>query len=85
MRNIRLLIEYEGTQYAGWQWQKNQKTIQETLSKAVERVVQEPVKMYGSSRTDSGVHALGQVANFKTTSAIPPEQLIRAIKFLSSP
>ncbi|MBW7897860.1 tRNA pseudouridine synthase A [Candidatus Brocadiaceae bacterium B188] len=81
MRNIRLLIEYEGTQYAGWQWQKNQKTIQETLSKAVERVVQEPVKMYGSSRTDSGVHALGQVANFKTTSAIPPEQLIRAINF----
>ncbi|TVM03542.1 MAG: tRNA pseudouridine(38-40) synthase TruA [Candidatus Brocadia sp. WS118] len=81
MRNIRLLIEYEGTQYAGWQWQKNGKTVQETLSKAVERVVQEPVKMYGASRTDSGVHALGQVANFKTTSSIPSERLIHAINF----
>lgn len=81
MRNIRLLIEYEGTQYAGWQWQKDQKTVQETLSKAVEQVVQEPVKMYGAGRTDSGVHALGQVAHFKTTSAIPPKRLMHAINF----
>lgn len=81
MRNIRLLIEYEGSQYAGWQWQKDQKTVQQTLSKAIERVVQEPIKLYGASRTDSGVHALGQVANFKTTFSIPPERLIHAINF----
>lgn len=81
MRNIRLLIEYDGTQYAGWQWQNDQKTVQEMLSKAVEQVVQEPVKIYGASRTDSGVHALGQVANFKTTSSIPSKRLIHAINF----
>ena len=81
MRNIRLLIEYEGTQYAGWQWQKNDKTIQETLSKAIEQVVQEKIKIHGASRTDAGVHALGQVANFKTTSDIPSERLVHAINF----
>lgn len=81
MRNIRLLIEYDGTQYAGWQWQNDQKTVQEMLSKAVEQVVQEPVKIYGASRTDSGVHALGQVANFKTTSSVPSKRLIHAINF----
>ena len=81
MRNIRLLIEYDGTNYAGWQWQKNDKTIQETLSKAVVQVVQEPVKIYGAGRTDAGVHALGQVANFNTNSNIPSKRLIRAINF----
>ena len=81
MRNIRLLIEYDGTNYAGWQWQKNDKTIQETLSKAVEQVVQEVVKIFGAGRTDAGVHALGQVANFNTKSNIPSERLIRAINF----
>ncbi|MBI2471049.1 MAG: tRNA pseudouridine(38-40) synthase TruA [Planctomycetes bacterium] len=81
MRNIRLLIEYDGTNYAGWQWQKNAITIQETLSKTIERVVQEPVKIYGSSRTDAGVHALGQVANFHTRSNIPSKRLLLAINF----
>lgn len=81
MRNIRLLIEYDGTDYAGWQWQKNDKTIQETLSKAIGQVVQEPVKIYGASRTDAGVHALGQVANFHTISDIPSERLPHAINF----
>ncbi len=81
MRNVRLLIEYDGTQYAGWQWQKNEKTIQETLSKAIEQVIQEEVKLYGASRTDAGVHAIGQVANFKTTSNIPSERLLHAINF----
>ena len=54
MRNIRLLIEYDGTNYAGWQWQKNDKTVQETLSKAIVQSVQEPVKIYGAGRTDCG-------------------------------
>ena len=81
MRNIRLLIEYDGTNYAGWQWQKNAITIHETLSKAIEQVIQEKVAIYGAGRTDAGVHALGQVANFNTTSIIPSERLIRAINF----
>ncbi len=81
MRNIRLLIEYDGTNYAGWQWQKNDKTVQETLSKAIEQVIQEKITLYGASRTDAGVHAMGQAANFKTNSAIPSKQLVRAINF----
>ena len=81
MRNIRLLIEYDGTNYAGWQWQKNDKTVQETLSKAIVQVVQEPVKIYGAGRTDAGVHAVGQVANFHTHSNIPSERLLLAINF----
>ncbi len=81
MRNIRLLIEYDGTNYAGWQWQKNAKTVQETLAKAVGQAVQEPVKIYGAGRTDAGVHALGQVANFHTHSNIPSGRLLLAINF----
>ena len=81
MRNVRLLIEYDGTNYAGWQWQKNDTTVQETLSKAIVQSVQEPVKIYGAGRTDAGVHALGQVANFKTTSNIPSGRLLLAINF----
>jgi tRNA pseudouridine38-40 synthase len=85
MRNIRLLIEYDGTDYAGWQWQKNEKTIQETLLSAIEQVTQEKVKLYGASRTDAGVHAVGQVANFKTNSVIPSERLVYAINFYLPP
>ena len=81
MRNIRLLIEYDGTNYAGWQWQKNAITIQETLSKAIEQVIQEKVTIYGAGRTDAGVHAIGQVANFHTHSNIPSERLLLAINF----
>lgn len=81
MRNIRLLIEYDGTNYAGWQWQKNAITVQETLSNTIERVVQAPVKIYGAGRTDAGVHAIGQVANFHTHSNIPSGRLLLAINF----
>jgi len=81
MRNIRLLIEYDGTNYAGWQRQKNDVTIQETLAKAIERVIQEKVTICGAGRTDSGVHAIGQVANFKTNSNISSERLIHAVNF----
>ena len=81
MRNIRLLIEYDGTNYAGWQRQKNDVTIQETLAKAVERVIQEKATIYGASRTDAGVHAIRQVANFKTNSSISSERLIHAVNF----
>lgn len=80
-RNVRLLIEYEGTHYAGWQWQKNADTVQETLTNAVRKVLREDVKIHGAGRTDAGVHALGQVANFTTYSTIPAKQLLRAINF----
>lgn len=79
MRNIKLTIEYDGTNYRGWQVQGEAPTIQKMLGEAIAQVVQHPVSIIGSGRTDSGVHALGQVANFTTDSAIPAQQLVRAI------
>lgn len=81
MNNIKLVIEYDGTNYAGWQQQKNGKTIHQTLNKAIERVVNEKISLHGSGRTDAGTHAIGQVANFKTQSNIPIYNLVQAINF----
>ncbi len=81
MNNIKLVIEYDGTNYAGWQQQKKETTVQETLKIAVEKVVNERIMLRGSGRTDAGAHALGQVANFKTKSTIPTSKLVQAINF----
>ncbi len=83
MRNIQIIIEYDGTRYNGWQTQKDGKGIQDILSNAIHQVTKEPVKLNGSGRTDAGVHALGQSANFKTECNIPVEKIPEAInKFL---
>lgn len=87
MRNIKLTIEYDGTDYCGWQIQtkkvrgqlKRPKTIQETIEKALEKIVRHNVKLIASGRTDSGVHALGQIANFKTTFLIPAKNVQNAL------
>jgi tRNA pseudouridine38-40 synthase len=79
MRNIRLTVEYDGTNYLGWQRQKRGPTIQETIETAIEKITKNGVKLIGSGRTDSGVHALGQVANFKTSSGLPAYQLQKAL------
>lgn len=79
MNNIKLVIEYDGTNYVGWQQQKNGITIHGKLSKAIERVINEEVTLLGSGRTDAGTHAIGQVANFKTKSNIPVYNLVKAI------
>ncbi len=73
-RNIKLVLEYDGTNYHGWQSQAGSKnaTIQETLEESIKVLSREEVKTYSSGRTDAGVHALGHVANFKTSSSIPP-------------
>ncbi len=70
MRNIKIIIEYEGTNYLGWQRQHEGPTIQEEIENALESITGENIALFGSGRTDSGVHALGQVANFKTESNI---------------
>ncbi|MFZ5353448.1 MAG: tRNA pseudouridine(38-40) synthase TruA [Bacillota bacterium] len=79
MRNIKLVIEYDGTSYKGWQIQPDVPSIQEELQKAVYRVTGEEVEVIGSGRTDAGVHAKGQVANFYTKSRIPAEKFCYAL------
>lgn len=64
--NYKLVIAYDGTRYSGWQIQSNATTIQETIQKAITIILRENVKIIGSGRTDTGVHALGQVAHFKS-------------------
>jgi len=71
LRNIRLILEYVGTNYHGWQFQPNVPTIQGTLEDKLFLITQEHLKVVGAGRTDAGVHALGQVANFITQSTIP--------------
>lgn len=79
MRNIKLEIEYDGTRYSGWQRQKNSISIEETVENAVRKITKEDIKLIGSSRTDSGVHAKGQVANFNTLTSIPVDRFSYAI------
>lgn len=74
MINIKLTLEYEGTKYYGWQRQKSHLSIQGILEEKISLITQEKIVLYGSGRTDAGVHALGQVANFKTNSSIPLAQ-----------
>jgi tRNA pseudouridine38-40 synthase len=71
MRNIKLTIRYDGTNYAGWQSQKNATSIQDTIEAAIKKLTGRRSSVIASGRTDSGVHALAQVANFKTSSKIP--------------
>lgn len=68
MRNLRLLIEYDGSAYAGWQVQPNRPTVQGTLQAALKRLTGTPVRVGGAARTDAGVHAAGQVTTFTTES-----------------
>lgn len=76
MINIKLTIEYEGTRYCGWQKQKGLPSIQEILENKISQITQEKISLCGSGRTDAGVHALGQVANFRTCcTTIPCKKL----------
>ena len=70
MFNYKLLIQYDGTRYSGWQVQENAITIQEVISDSINQILQEKINLIGSGRTDAGVHALGQVANFKTKKTL---------------
>jgi len=79
MRNVKLIIEYDGTNYHGWQKQKNAKTVQDTIERAIKGLTGEKVDLIGASRTDFGVHALGQVANFITNSGIPGDRFSYAL------
>lgn len=79
MRNIKLTIEYDGKDFNGWQKQPNKLNIQGTIEQAIKAITGEEVELNASGRTDAGVHALNQVANFKTNSQIPIEKFAIAI------
>ena len=82
-RSIRLVISYDGTDFGGWQRQKNARSVQEELEKALEKMHGHPVGLTGAGRTDAGVHALGQVAGFLTDIAsIPAEKFLPALNKL---
>ncbi len=76
MRRIALGVEYDGTQFAGWQIQKEQRTVQGCLTKAISRVANQPIKTVAAGRTDSGVHALQQVVHFDTDAIREPHNWI---------
>ena len=74
MKNIKLVIEYDGKEFNGWQKQPNKLNIQGTIEQAINKITGEEVELNASGRTDSGVHSLGQVANFKTNSNLDIEK-----------
>lgn len=84
-RNLRLLLEYDGTRYHGWQRQKNALTVQEVLETALARLTGQALKVIGSGRTDAGVHALGQVANFQIISPLPLQAFLHGLNSLLPP
>ena len=85
MRNLKLVLAYDGTEFSGWQVQPQAATVQGELASAIGRVTGEKILPQGSGRTDAGVHALGQVANFVTQSPIPSENLVIALNDILPP
>ena len=79
MKNVKIIIEYDGTDYHGWQCQANLPTVQKTIEDAIRKITRENVKITGSGRTDAGVHAIGQVANFFIETQMDPETLQKAL------
>lgn len=79
MRNIKLIIEYDGTNYSGWQVQENGPSIQAEIENALLIITGEKIRIIGSGRTDAGVHARGQTANFKTESKMPADRFSYAL------
>jgi tRNA pseudouridine38-40 synthase len=79
MRNLKLILSYDGTDFAGWQVQPDAITVQGTLASAIGRITGEKVLPQGSGRTDAGVHALAQVATFATESSVPTANFVKAL------
>ena len=82
MRTIRLTLEYDGTDFLGWQIQKAGRTVQGEVERVLSQMLKEPVRVVGAGRTDAGVHALGQVAHFRTEHTIPVVGLQRGMNAL---
>ena len=78
-RNLRLLIAYDGTDFNGWQRQRDARTIQGEIETCLKRMTREDISLQGAGRTDAGVHAEGMVAHFKTVCTISPEDFLRSL------
>src|SRR5580698_4503911 len=85
MRNLKLILSYDGSDFAGWQVQPDAVTVQGTLASAIGRITGENVLPQGSGRTDAGVHALAQVATFATESAVPTANFVKALNDILPP
>ena len=85
MRNLKLTIEYEGTNYHGWQFQPNLTTIQGVIQEKILTITRERIKLIGAGRTDAGVHATGQVASFRLKGDIPLPNLWKGLNSLLPP
>lgn len=82
MRHLRLVVQYDGTDYAGFQVQPDRLTVQGTLEQALGKLLGETIRIAGASRTDAGVHACGQVVSFTTENVIPLERIVPALNAL---
>lgn len=82
MNNYKLEIQYNGKNYAGWQIQNNAMTVQQTIMDKIEILIKERVNLIGSGRTDAGVHALGQAANFRTEAELEPDKFAYSLNSL---
>jgi tRNA pseudouridine38-40 synthase len=85
MRNIKITVEYDGTDFAGWQVQPDERTVQGELTRVLNRITKEEVTLTGAGRTDSGVHAIAQAVNFTTQSSMKPSEFVRALNSLLPP
>src|ERR1700682_645480 len=79
MRNLKVIVSYDGAEFSGWQVQPGASTVQGTLASAIGRITGEKVLPQGSGRTDAGVHALAQVATFVTESSVPTANFVKAL------
>lgn len=84
-RTIKLTLEYDGTDFVGWQYQENGRSVQDVVEKGLSQILQEPVRIVGAGRTDSGVHAKGQVASFRTESLLNCASIARGLNGVLPP
>ena len=79
MKKLALTIEYDGTGFVGWQMQPRGRTVQDDIERALKRILQQDIRITAAGRTDTGVHATGQIAHFTTSSPMPPKRIQRAL------
>src|SRR5215831_11501898 len=85
MRNLKVILSYDGSEFSGWQVQPDAATVQDTLASVIGRITGEKVLPQGSGRTDAGVHALAQVMTFVTESSVPTENFLEAMNDILPP